>query len=536
MNQNLKKNNPKESPWYSAAKNIAIISGVFSLVVASLLLFNYLSDGKHPVKEPVYSSKLLEQKAQLAQNPRNEELKKEIRKRDFELRQGYFQRLAFSNRGKYLLLFGLIIFIASLKTALELRKARPKPKPPVNDASIEKKEAVYAQKAISILGLIIVCFAVVLSLLPRIELEPSPSSKKDGQKGIASAKPEFPTQAEILKNWPVFRGPGGVGVSTHEKIPVSWNGQTGEGILWKTALQTLPGNNSPIVWGNRLFFSGATEKEKEIYCFSTGKGELLWKGPIKNVPGNTGKKINASKDSGYAPSTMACDGSRVYAIFVDGDVACFDFDGKLLWAKNLGTPDSIYGYATSLNFFQNRVLIQYDQGTADDGKSVLYALDGKNGNIAWQTKRPVANSWTSPIIINSGTDEQLVTCSEPWVISYNPVSGEELWRANLMGTDLAPSPAYGKGRVFVVQPNESMFAIKPDGRGDITESHVAWKKECLAPDICSPVSNGDLIFLVTSSGIMSCYDTQSGEMAWDHDLKNAVSLFTCYRRRMGLSP
>ena len=377
-----------------------------------------------------------------------------------------------------------------------------------------------ARNAVSGFGLILLGGILVLALMPKIDLPSLSSGKNAVEKDSLAAKPEFPGNDEIQKNWPVFRGPGGIGISTHKRDAISWNGQSGEGILWKTEIP-LPGNNSPLVWGNHVFLSGATDKEKEIICYSLDKGELLWRGSVKNVPGNTGKKIKQSADAGFAPSTMACDGTRVYAIYPDGDVACFDFDGKLVWAKNMGTPDSIYGYASSLNFYRNRLIIQYDQGVADDEKSVLYALDGKTGNVAWQTKRPVANSWTSPVVINSGSSEQIVTCSEPWVIGYNPDTGEELWRANLMGTDLAPSPTYGKGMVYVVQPNESLFAIKIDGKGDVTNSHVAWKKEALAPDICSPVSNGDFVFLLTTSGILSCHDGASGEKIWDHDFKTS---------------
>ena len=100
--------------------SVAWVSGAFSLIVAGLLLFNYVTGLNHPVKEPIYSAKLVEQKSLLGKEPKNEELKKEIRKKDFELRQRYFQRKAFSNRGKYLLFAGLLIFVASIKTAEEV--------------------------------------------------------------------------------------------------------------------------------------------------------------------------------------------------------------------------------------------------------------------------------------------------------------------------------------------------------------------------------------------------------------------------------
>jgi len=117
-------------------------------------------------------------------------------------------------------------------------------------------------------------------------------------------------------------------------------------------------------------------------------------------------------EAGYAASTMTTDGQRVYAIFATGDIACFDFYGRRLWAKNLGTPDSSYGYASSLEMFRDRVIIQYDHGTAEDGKSRLIALDGKTGEVVWQTKRPVPNSWTSPILAQTADGYRIITAAD----------------------------------------------------------------------------------------------------------------------------
>jgi len=400
-----------------------------------------------------------------------------------------------------------------MKGAVTIAKPRPRPKRKSKEPqpNHEAEKMTQARKAVSVVGLIFLAGFLALTFMPTVEL-PLASNDSSGP-----SAPDYPSREEIQKNWPRFRGPGGLGISTHERIPVSWDSKTGEGILWKTEI-LLPGNNSPIAWGDRVFIAGADEKEKAVFCYSADTGDLLWRGTVNDVPSRSEEKLQVFEATGYAASTMTCDGSRVYAIFADGDIACFDFDGKRLWAKNLGLPDSIYNYSTSLTFYHNRVLVQYDQGEADDGISALIALEGKTGQIAWQKKRPVANAWTTPILIDTGEGEQLITCSEPWVIAYEPDTGEELWRADLMGTDLAPSPIYAQGLVLITQPNETMYAIRTDGRGDITETHVAWESDCLAPDISSPVSNGELIFMLTTSGILSCYETKNGEMIWEHEI------------------
>lgn len=533
MNDKEKNNIPNF--WHSSLNGICAISAVFSLAVAFLLIANHIAAKSGlPEKELLYSQELVQKKTQLSQNPTNEQLIDEIRSLDLQIRQEYFQRRDFARRGKYLLLVGIVIFIASLKAVTPERKKTPRSKSNTKEPNIEADKQRQARKAAIVFGAIVLGSVFTLNVLqrsevpfpvtesPRSDQVASPSNSSSPTSPTTDINPtavlspaEFPSPEEIQKNWPRFRGPGGLGVSIHERVPTVWNGETGAGILWKTEI-LLPGNNSPIVWGDRVFISGADKNGKEVFCYSLSSGELLWRSAVNNVPGNTNEPISLSDETGYAPSTMACDGSRVYAIFPDGDLIAFDFGGQRIWAKNLGTPASAYGYATSLAFYQNLLLIQYDFGGEEDGKSTLFALEGKTGGITWQSKRPVAGSWTSPILIDTGKGKQFITCSDPWVISYEPGTGEELWKANLLGADLAPSPTFAMDKVIVVKPNELLYAIKPDGQGDVTKTHIAWMIDCPAPDICSPVSNGDLIFLLGSGGDLTGYDTQTGDMVWEH--------------------
>ncbi len=511
MNEKIK--NPKMTPWYLTAKGAVIVSGVFSILAVGMLLWNYVIDKAGlPDKEQIYSSELVEKKALLAQDPLNEELKKEIRNLDLELRQGYFQRKAFADRGRYFLLIGIVIFLFAIRQVAAIHKAPFKKWSRLKEPEFEINKKAQARSAISVMGLILLGGAVTLALLPTVDLTTLSSEMANAEEPTL---PDYPAMEEIQQNWPRFRGPGGLGISYHERAPTSWNGETGEGILWKTEVPRT-GPNSPIVWNDRLFFTGGDQMNKEVFCFSTATGDLVWSRRVENVPGNPGKELNVLEDTGFVAPTMACDGSRVYALFADGDLACFDFNGKQVWAKNLGTPDNIYGLASSLAAYQNNVLIQYDQGTEEDTKSKLIALEGKTGVIAWQATRPVANAWTTPVLAQTDSGEQIITCSEPWVIGYEPNEGKELWRANLMGTDLAPSPIYAQGLAIVVQPSEAMFAIRTDSQGDVTDTpQVAWIKDCPAPDICSPVSNGELIFLLGSMGELGCYETKTGEMIWE---------------------
>lgn len=189
------------------------------------------------------------------------------------------------------------------------------------------------------------------------------------------------------------------------------------------------------------------------------------------------------------------------------------------FGRNLRIPDSSYGYASSPTVYQNLLLIQYDQGSVEDGKSKFVALDVSSGAAIWEAKRPVSGSWSSPIVAKIADQHQLITCSNPWVISYNPVNGNELWRAKCLGGDIAPSPIYAGGLILVMEPYSSLVAIKPDGHGDVTNTHIAWSVRCNAPDICSPVSNGEVVFLLSSEGLLSCYKLADGALIWEHELR-----------------
>lgn len=325
----------------------------------------------------------------------------------------------------------------------------------------------------------------------------------------------YPGDDEIDINWPVFRGPRGSAVVSTGNYPTKWNGSKKDGILWKSRVP-LPGENSPVVWGDRVFISGATSTKRGIFCFDAKSGKLLWAHDVKS----TVKSPDVMADTGYAAPTMAVDGKRAFAIFANGDLVCCDFDGKELWSRNLGVPESQYGHASSLAMFCSLLLVQYDQGSSGkDGKSAIFAFQGGTGKLVWYAKRTVPNSWSTPIVVNTGERDEVITCANPWVISYDPMTGNEIWRVGCLGGDVAPSPAYYDGLIFATNVDTCLAAIKPGGEGDVTKSHILWKANEYLPSITSPVSNGELVFVVSSEGMLTCYDAKTGKKAWDHDLQ-----------------
>lgn len=326
---------------------------------------------------------------------------------------------------------------------------------------------------------------------------------------------------EYCRQWPRFRGPEGAGISRTGAAAIQWNAVSGDGVLWKAAVP-LPGNSSPVIWEDRIFLTGADSEKLAVFCYDINTGSLLWEREIRSgaEPPLDPKKV--AKETGFASPTPATDGRRVYVMFAPGDVAALDFRGQILWARNLGVPDNIYGHAASLECFVDTVFIQYDQGNRpQQGKSRLYALAADSGQSIFEIPRPVQNSWASPILVRWQDRWQLITASTPWVISYDPFTGEELWRFSGIEGDQGPSPVFLKGVVHAGNEYSYWFAIRADGTGDVTNTHLLWKAEEHLPDLCSPLAVDEFVFLLASWGILSCYDAATGEKLWELELEGS---------------
>jgi outer membrane protein assembly factor BamB len=537
----------KPGPWYQCAVATAVLSAVFSIVVCSFMLMNY---GRSKMVGTADETSMVDLKSEIRNKPDDQQLLSRIRQFDLSLRQQHLRSLDRARKGSYLLLSGVVVFIISLRFAIGFKKKPPAPQPGADQLKEQVGNAKFARWVITgslaLLGL----GSLFLATRPKINF--AEASAAD----TASYNVE-----DFAKNWASFRGPNGAGISTHVNVPSHWDGKTGVGILWKTKIP-LSGNNSPVVWGDRIFLSGADPNNRQVFCFDTSTGKLLWKGDVLGMTKSDEEPLEMMEETGYAAPTVVTDGRHVCAIFPTGDVACFDFKGKKVWEKNLGRPDSAYGYAASLAVYQNLFLIQYDQGGVEDNKSELIAVDCFSGRIVWQTKRPVGNSWSSPIVANTGEQFQLITCADPWVIAYNPAELDgirrkiiqyqielealkkesdeaskerlinikkqldelkqqdtEIWRANCLTGDIASSPIYANGLVFVIEPYSKLVAIKADGKGDVTKTHIAWVSEEGGPDICSPVSNGESVFLLATEGLLECYNVSDGKKVWEKDLQ-----------------
>ena len=329
-----------------------------------------------------------------------------------------------------------------------------------------------------------------------------------------------PKAEELRQSWPSFRGPEGSGVSVYTNVPTEWDGGSGRGILWKTRVP-LPGTNSPVVWKDRVFLSGASRGRREVYCVDALSGKIVWRKEVTGKSADAHQPMKVGKETGLAAPTVATDGRFVYAMFATGDLAGFDFAGNQIWGRSLGVPKNHYGHASSLAIHDGRLIVQLDQGKADDDRSKLLALNGRTGQTVWQVTRPVPASWCSPIVVRHASRPLIITCSDPWVIAYAPQSGTEIWRADCLApAEIGPSPVYSEGTVFAANDFAALSAIRADGTGDVTDTHIAWSADVGLPDVCSPLATDRFILLLTSYGTLTCFDKRKGgDPLWEEEFE-----------------
>ena len=511
--------------WWLAAW----VGGVFAFLIGVTLLAGHL---KAKAEDPLKSPQLREYRETLRLNPTDEQTKQRIRQLDLQLRQRYFQQLSRMGSGVYLLLGGVAMFVLAVTQGARYRRHLPMPQPKPDALEQATRSAARARWSVAAGGAAIGGFLFVLSFglgatLPKrtAEMErllgagesggDSELHPADHPAAQAQASDAAPLQ-EFKQNWARFRGSDGSGASLLTNVPVTWNTKTGAGIAWKVPVPAS-GFNSPIVWGERVFFSGGDAKKREVFCLDAKTGQTLWRQPVAIVPTGPAQAAEVPDSTGYAAATMATDGRRVYVIFANGDCAAFTLEGKPVWSKSFGALKNPYGHATSLATWKDRLIVQLDQGDSEDNKSKLYALDGRTGQVIWQVPCKVGASWATPIVIEAAGKAQIITLAVPCVIAYAATDGAELWRVECLNGEITPSPVFANGLLFVASPSEKLLAIRPDGQGDVTKTHVVWSNEDNVPDVTSPTSNGELVFAVTTSGMLTCLDAKDGKKQWEHD-------------------
>lgn len=340
-------------------------------------------------------------------------------------------------------------------------------------------------------------------------VEEKPIKFKEELKALKPMPIILSTINEFKEQHASFRGVFGQGFSNAKNIPNTWNGTSGENIKWKIEIP-LQGYNSPVIWGDKLFLSGADVAKRVIYCINAKTGKLLWEHVADNIPGSPAKPPKVTDDTGLAAPTVAADGQRVYAIFGTGDVVALNMAGERIWAKNIGVPDNHYGHSSSLLCLSDKLFIQYD---TNDGGRVL-ALNVLDGSVFWDTKRTDHISWASPVLAEFDGKMQLILSAEPNVAGYDIESGEELWAVECMMGEVGPSVAVGGGYVYAANEYATFAAINP------TTKEVVWEGNEYLPEVSSPVYADGLVFIATTYGVFACYEAKTGDKVWEQEFDN----------------
>ncbi len=305
----------------------------------------------------------------------------------------------------------------------------------------------------------------------------------------------------IKRNWPNLRGPFGQGVAYHGAPPIDFDLATGKNVRWKTPVP-ISGASSPVVWEGRVFLTGADESTREIYCFDTADGKILW----RQVAKQSAELPKVSEEFGHAVSTGATDGKLFFAIFSTGDLVAVDMKGVVAWTRAFGTPKSSYGYASSLIAYKH-LFVQID----DSDRAILYALDPATGKTVWQKQRAVRESWASPIIAISGDREMVVLAENPTATAYDVNTGAVVLSSECLGGEVAPSPAYAKGTMIVANEYAELTAIS------LASGAVVWRGEDDLPNVASPLATEDFVFTTDSYGVVNCYSLSTGQKLWTRE-------------------
>lgn len=490
----------------NACTAVAAAAAAFSLAVLYLLVIDY---SRYRMSDPLNAEGVAELHRAVRSQPGDAGLIEELRTLDLLARRAYFSSVAFRQRGALLLLGGVAVLLLALKGRRSLEPVRPAPGPwPEGERPGASPWA--ARRLVAIIGGLTAAAAIALTVALRAPpLPPLPEgvSGSPAEGTLPGSADAAALWEERTGQWPSFRGPDGLGRAGAVGLPVVWDGTTGRNIRWKSPIPR-PGFNSPIVWGEKIFLTGADGEAREIYCYDAATGTLLWRHEVGDAGSPPAILPEVTEDTGHAAPTAATDGRRVFAIFSTGEISAVDFEGRPLWSRDLGLPDNPYGHAASLLLWRDLLFVQYDQ--RNDAR--LFALAAETGEIVWEQVRDLEISWSSPVLVPGPGGMELVLNGNPAVLSYDPATGAELWRVDCMSGELAPSPAFGGGTLFAANEYARLAAITPG-----ENAALLWEYLDGLPEVSSPVATEDFVFMANGSGIVTCLDRRSGEVLWEKD-------------------
>lgn len=333
--------------------------------------------------------------------------------------------------------------------------------------------------------------------------------------------------------WYQFRGPTGQGTTESTNLPLQWN--QSDNVRWK---EILPGQgwSSPVLSEKHIYLTAAvalTDTEKpdlslRTLCLNQQDGKILWSTEVFRSTGASAPKIH-SKNSPASPTPVVAKG-RIYVHFGHQGTACLSLEGKILWRNDLLPYKPVHGNGGSPVLHDGKLFFSIDGAT----QAGVVALDATDGKLAWRMDRKSTASrkfsFTTPTIIEVNGQPQLISPASNVVHALNPTNGSILWQVRYDGYSVIPRPVYGNGLVYICTGynTPSLLAIRPTGKGDVTDSHVAWTVKKGIPHTPSLMLLDEELYMVSDRGIASCLNALTGESYWQHRIGSAYSASPVY--------
>jgi outer membrane protein assembly factor BamB len=322
------------------------------------------------------------------------------------------------------------------------------------------------------------------------------------------------------EDWPQFRGPTGQGHATEQGLPLEWS-ET-KNVIWKTPVPGL-GWSSPVVAGGRIWLTTVVETKEgrrlaaslRLLAFDAASGRELTNVEVFRL--NSAGYINP-KNSRASPTPIV-DGDKVYVHFGADGTAALNTSGQILWTIRL-SYESQHGNGGSPVLYRDLLIVNCD---GNGGDAYVAAIDTQTGKIRWKTPRrqPADQAYSTPLVITVGDRDQLVSVGAYRAAAYEPDTGREIWRVSYGdGFSNVPRPVFGQGLVYIATgfQTPTLIAVRPDGRGDVTRTHLAWTITRGAPYTPSPLLVGNDLYFVSDTGVLTLADARSGEVVWQQRL------------------
>ncbi len=344
-----------------------------------------------------------------------------------------------------------------------------------------------------------------------------------GRSGGESADPPAPIAApkSAAGDWPWWRGPALDGTSADRGVVTKWSAT--DNVVWRVKVPGR-GHSSPIVCGDRVFLTAAADAPPRqlVLALDRKSGKQAWSSPAHEAP-----FARKNPKNSHASATPACDGERIYSVFLNRDglfVTAMSLDGKTAWQVKAGAFSSEHGYGSSPVLYKSLVIVNGDSLKG----CFVAALDRRTGKQVWRTERKTTGrhgSYATPVVAKLAGKPQLILMGMGEVSSYDPDSGKRLWWCAGPAEVTACTPALSDTVVFATggYPEKEVLAIRADGSGDVTKSHVAWRSRKVVAYVPSPIYHDGHLYVVSDGGVAGCFEAKTGKQLWQDRLQGAFT-------------